>query len=256
MRITSKAVYDIETWRLIEWDGYEYSGPVAFACSSGGEIAQTDKALQASQAAMTNTLNTDYSTTFAEQQGVLKNLQAKMNYVAANPMGYTPQQLAGARTSINENTASAARQALGSAAAFAATHGGADIGGGAVGEIAGQIGSAAAQSKAQQLSSLSQQNEGLKQENFWKGISGLNSVGSEYGGAGGTAIGSSGGVAGSSVGAGSGALAAQQAGWQNTMGIISGIGGLAMAGATGGMSLAMPKGPTGTSTDMGNAGTN
>ena len=78
-----------------------------------------------------------------------RNLQAKMSYLAANPQGYTPQQLASATTSINENTATAAKQALGSAAAFAASHGGADVGNGAVGEIAGQIGSQAAQSKAQ-----------------------------------------------------------------------------------------------------------
>src|ERR1700674_1890214 len=142
-------------------------------CSGSGAVQQTSQALQNSQAAMTNTLNQDYSTTFAEQQGVLKNLQAKMNYVAANPMGYTPQQLATATTSINENTATAAKQAMGSAAAFAASHGGADVGSGAVGEIAGQIGSAAAQSKAQALATLSQQNQGEKQKNFWNAISGL-----------------------------------------------------------------------------------
>lgn len=196
-------------------------------CSSGGEVAQTDEKLQQAQAAMTNTLNTDYSTTFAEQQGVLKNLQAKMNAVAANPMGYTPQQLASARTSINENTASGARQALSAAAAFAATHGGADTGNGSVGQIAGEIGSSAANSKAQQLAALSQQNEGLKQQNFWNAISGLNSVGSQFGGSGGTAIGGAGNAAESSINAGSGALAAQQAGWQDFAGTVGAIGGLA-----------------------------
>jgi hypothetical protein len=216
---------------LVSHDGvYKYDGPMMLACSSGGEIAKTDEELQQSQAAMTNTLNTDYSTTFAEQQGVLKNLQAKMNYIAANPMGYTPAQLAGAKTAINENTATAAKQAIGSAAAFAASRGGADVGNGAVGEVAGQIGSAAAQSKSQQLSSLTQQNEELKQKNFWNAISGLNSVGSELGGAGGTAIGGAGSAANSSVGAGSGALAAQQAGWQDLGSVMSGIGGLAEAG--------------------------
>src|SRR5208282_4180090 len=121
-------------------------------CSSGDSTAA---GLEKSQAAMTNTLNQDYSMTFAEQQQVLGQQIARMNYIAANPMGYTAPQLATARTSINENTAVAAKQAMGAAAAFAAAHGGADTGGGAVGEIAGQIGSAAAQSKAQQLSALS-----------------------------------------------------------------------------------------------------
>jgi hypothetical protein len=200
-------------------------------CSGGGEVGATDEALQQSQAAMTNTLNADYSTTFAEQQSVLANLNAKMNYEAANPMGYTPQQLATATTAINENTATAAKQAIGAAGAYAAAHGGADVGNGAIGQIAGQIGSAATQSKAQQLAALSNQNQGMKQQNFWNAISGLNSVGSEYGGAGGTAIGGAGSAANSSTGAGSGALAAQQAGWQDIGGVISGIAGLGAAGA-------------------------
>ena len=200
-------------------------------CSSGGEIAQSDEQLQQAQTAMTNTLNSDYSTSFAEQQSVLANLQAKMSYLAANPQGYTPQQLASATTSINENTATAAKQAIGAAAAYAGAHGGADTGSGAVGEIAGQIGSQAAQSKAQQLSSLSQQNQAMKQQNFWNAISGLNSVGSQYGSAGGTAIGGATSTANSAVGAGTGALAAQQAGWSDLGGVISGISGLASAGA-------------------------
>ena len=119
-------------------------------CSSGGQVGQTDEQLQQAQAKMTENLNQDYSTTFAEQQNLLSQQQAKLNYIASNPMGYTPAQLATSRTSINENTANAAKSALGSAAAFAAAHGGADVGSGVVGEIAGQIGSNAAQSKAQQ----------------------------------------------------------------------------------------------------------
>src|ERR1700704_4878630 len=107
-------------------------------------------------------------------------------------MGYTPAQLHTATTSINDNTARAAKQALGSAAAFAAAHGSSDIGGGAIGQVAGGIGSAGAQSKSAQLASLSQQSEAMKQQNFWNAISGLNSVGSELGGAGGTAIGGAG----------------------------------------------------------------
>ena len=89
-------------------------------CSSGGQVGQTDQALQASQAAMTTTLNDDYTQSFHDQQTVLANLEARANFIASNPFGYTPQQLAQKTTSINENTATAARQAMGSAAAFAA----------------------------------------------------------------------------------------------------------------------------------------
>lgn len=201
-------------------------------CSSGGQIAANDEALQKAQTVMTNNLNSDYSTTFAEQQQLLGQQTARMNAIAANPMGYTTAQLHNATTSINENTSRAAKQALGSAAAFAAAHGGADVGGGGAAQLSGEIGSEAAQSKAGQLSQLSQQNEGLKQQNFWNAISGLNSVGSELGGAGGTAIGGASSAANSAVGAGSGALAAKQAGWQDVAGVLGGISGLVSAGTS------------------------
>jgi hypothetical protein len=200
-------------------------------CSSGGKVGQTDQALQDAQAKMTATLNQDYNTTFAEQQSVLGQQKARLDYIAANPMGYSPRELHTATASINDNTARAAKQALGSAAAFAASHGGADIGGGAVGQVAGVIGSEAAQSKAGQLSSLSQQNEEMKQKNFWSAISGLNSVGSELGGSGGTAISGATSTAGTAVNAGSGALAAQNAGWEHLSGVLGGISGLAKSGA-------------------------
>lgn len=193
-------------------------------------VEQSDLALQQAQTTTANTLNQDYATTFSEQQGVLGNLQAKMNYVAANPMGYTPAQLATAKTSINENTATAAKQALGAAAAYAAAHGGADVGSGVAGEIAGQVASNAAQSKAQQLSALSTANETLKQQNFWKAISGLQGVGSEYGGAGGTAIGGAGTAANSATGAGAGAVSANEAELAGVGSILGGIGGLVSAG--------------------------
>jgi len=196
-------------------------------CSSGGQVGATDQALQASQAAMTNQLNSDYSTTFGEQQAVLSSLQSKMNYMATNPMGYASGALAAMRTGVNESTATAAKQAIGAAGAYAGTHGGADVGNGAAGQIAGEIGSQAELSKSAQLTGINEQNEQLKQENYWKAIQGLSSVGSEYGGSGGTAIGGAGNAASTSTGAGSGALAAQEAGWQNLSGVLTGIGGLA-----------------------------
>jgi len=226
-RVTRRITWDIETWTVLEHVyTTDYVGPWELACSGGDDTA---KALEKSQAAMTTTLNNDYQTSFGEQQQVLSNLQAKLNYEATNPMGYTPTQLAAARTSINENTAGAAKRALGSAAAFAATHGGSDIGGGATGEIAGEISSAAAQSKSAQLASLAQQNEALKQENMWKGIAGLSGVASEYGGGAGTAISGAGSSANSSVGAGNLLLQSQQAGWADVGGMMSGIAGLGKA---------------------------
>lgn len=246
MRITINPCLDMETLQWVSNDGtYDYFGPVVRACS-GGQIQQTDQALQASQAAATSTLNADYQTTFAEQQNVLAQQQAKLNYIASNPMGYSPQELANATTSINENTASGAKQALGSAAAFAATHGGADVGSGATGQLAGEIGSEAAQSKAGQLANLSNSNQAMKRANMWQALSGLQGVGSEYGNAAGTAASAANGAAGSSVNAGSGALAAQESGFSEFGGILSGLSGLVSAGT--GIAGLIPKGGGGVNT--------
>jgi hypothetical protein len=214
-------------------------------CSSGGQVAQTDQALQESQAKMASLLNSDYSASFANQQSVLGAQQARLSALAANPLGYTPEQLHVATTSINDNTANAAKTAIGSAAAYAASHGGADVGSGVAGQIAGGIGSAAAQSKAQQLSSLSQQSQALKQQNMWNAISGLNQVGSEYGSSAGTAIGGANSSANSALNAGAGVTAAKKAGWEELGGVLGGLGGLASAGL--GVAKMWPSGGGGSS---------
>ena len=197
-------------------------------CSSKDPTAV---ALEKSRAKTSDTLAADYDIAFAHNMQVANQMKARMDAMATNPMGYTKPQLALARTSINETTATAAKQAMGSAAAFAASHGGADVGNGAVGQLAGEIGAGATLAKSQQLAQLSQQDEQLKQENYWRAISGLGAAGSEYGSAGGTAIGASTGQADASVSAGKLNLEAKQAGWQNAMGVVSGIGGLVTAGA-------------------------
>jgi hypothetical protein len=231
MRIVINPVMDMETLKWVSNSGsYEYAGPMVLACSSGGKVAVDDQALQDATLASVKQQTADYGTTFAEQQQVLNSIKTRMQAEATNPMGYTPAQLAIQRTSINENFSNAAKQALGSAAAFAAAHGSSDIGGGATGQIAGQIGTAAATGAAQARASLAQQNEALKQENRWKALSGLDTVGAQYGGAGATAIGNVAGVSNASTGAGEGVTQAKQAGWQDVSGVLSGISGLATAG--------------------------
>lgn len=54
MRITTKATYDIETWTLQEWDGFEYEGPLELA---GGGPSPEQKQAASSQANLTNQLS-------------------------------------------------------------------------------------------------------------------------------------------------------------------------------------------------------
>src|ERR1035437_4996710 len=95
-------------------------------CSSGGKVAANDQALQDANVKAQTNLMADYSSSMANQNQILGNLKARMNFMASNPMGYTPQQLHLATTSINDNTARAAKQAIGAAAAFAGSRDAAD----------------------------------------------------------------------------------------------------------------------------------
>jgi hypothetical protein len=242
VRVTTKVVFDTESWVPLYRESYDYVGPVAKCCSAGD---QTAKDIEETQLATAKTLTADYSQSYAEQQSLLQSQQAKLNAILANPLGYSPQELAAAKTAINENTATAAKQAIGAAGAYAAAHGGADVGSGAAGEIAGAIGSAATQSKAQQLSALSEQNQAMKRQNYWNAISGLSNVGAQFGGAAGTSISGANSAANSAVNAGDLALQSSQAGWGDVGSIISGVAGLGTAGVGAYTSLAKLGTPSG-----------
>jgi hypothetical protein len=206
-------------------------------CSSGGKVAQNDQALQdANLAANTNFLN-DAKTAFAEQQQIQAKQTALANNLIANPLGYTPKELAIQTTGVNENFARAAKNALGSAAAFAATHGAADVGGGGAGQMAAEIGTAAATGKAGALSDIASRNEAMKRESMMTGLSELNQAGSAAQSAEGGTIAGAGTTGNDVTTAGTGVTAAKQAGWQDFAGVLGAAGG-AVSGFIG----ANPKG--------------
>jgi hypothetical protein len=150
----------------------------------------------------------------------------------ANPLGYTPQELAQQTTSVNENFANAAKTAIGSAAAFAAAHGGADVGGGGTGAAVGQIGAQIAGARAGALSDIQARNAELKRQSMLTGLSELNQAGSAAGGAAGTGISGAGTTGGDVTSAGQGVTAAKQAGWQDVAGVLGAVGG-GLEAATG-----------------------
>ena len=153
--------------------------------------------------------------------------------------------MATATTSINENTARAAKQAMGAAAGFAASHGGADVGSGATGQIAGEIASEATQSKSGQLANLSNTNQAVKRANLWQGINLLQNTGAAYGGQSETGIGNEGGVVNAGTNAGQLSLTAGQQSYQDVLGGLQAAGGLALTGAkiaAGGPALTGPVG--------------
>lgn len=199
-------------------------------CSGSGKVAANDQALQDSEIAANKASLADATLAFGEQQTVLAQQKARYDAEVANPLGYTTAQLHTATTSINENTATAAKQAIGSAAAFAAAHGSSDIGGGGAATEAGKFGMMAASTKADELAKLSQQNEAIKQEKLQSGLAGLQTVGSEYGGAYNGASSAAGTQATGATNAGSGVISANEAGWNTFAGVLGAASGAAQAG--------------------------
>ena len=197
----------------------------------GGD--STAAGLEKAQAADSAVFFQDSQISFAENQNIQAQLAARMQYMASNPMGLPPAQLATAATSINENTATAAKHAIGAAAAYSAGHGSADVGGSGVGQAVGQATTEIAGMRSKEQADLANLNASVKNQNMWNAIGGLSQVGAGYGGGFGTGSQASQGAADASVNAGKLLLASQQAGWADIGGMMSGIGSL--AGGVGGL---------------------
>ena len=200
-------------------------------CCSGDSSA---KSLESTQAAFVNTLNASYQTTFAEQQATLAKLSTQLNYMISNPHGFSPADLAAMRTSATDMTAGQFQKAMAATGAYAASHGGADLSSGVQAGITAGVATAGAQEQSREQLAITQANEQMKMENYWKSISGLGTVAGLQNPA--AYAGESAGVAKSSVDAGQLLLASKQAGWQDVGGVISGIAGLGLSVATGGLS--------------------
>lgn len=203
-------------------------------CSGSGNVQSDAQQEQNLQLATSKTMAQNYNTTFAQQQGILQQQKAVAQNMIANPTGLTPQEMATSTTSINENTARAAKQAMGAAAGFAASHGGADVGSGATGQIAGEIASEAAQSKAGQLANLSNTNQAVKRANLLQGINLLQNTGAAYGGQSETGIGNEGGVVNAGTDAGKLSLQAGQTGFNDVMEGLQAAGSVAATAGSGG----------------------
>jgi len=180
-------------------------------CWSGGDVGANDKQLMAANATAAKTSTANYFAALGAQSQIANQLATKSAYMAANPLGYSPEALHAATTSISDTTANAAKAAIGKAASFAASRGVSDVGGGAAGMEVGNIAEQAAQAKSAQLGELTQQNQAMKQQNLYAALSTLKSAGSELGGVAGTSAGAAAGQTGASLKAGEGEIAAKQA---------------------------------------------
>jgi hypothetical protein len=72
MRITTKAVFDIETMKLLEWEGFDYEGPLELG---GGGPSDAQNQAAASQSALNNQL----AGVFGKQEAFSEAQQQKAN---------------------------------------------------------------------------------------------------------------------------------------------------------------------------------
>ena len=191
--------------------------------ASGNATSNAD----ASQA-MTSTLQNDYKTAFANNQSILGNLTTSLNQAVAKPQGFTSPQMAALRTGAMDTTTSQFNAAKANAGAVAARYGG-DVASGVTGQIEGGLAGEEAATESGQQNQITEANANLQQQNYWKGIQGLSTVASQYNPTG--YAGASTSSTNATTGADAQVLAEQQAGWQNTMGVIKGVAGLASAAA-------------------------
>ena len=201
-------------------------------CCSGDK---TVKATETAQAAFTNTLSQSFQTAFANKQDILGKLIPRLTDAINNPQGFDPKTLALMKTNASDTVAGQTAAAQTAANAYLASHGGADLGSGVAAQIKGQIAGAGAVEGSRESNNIDIQNGLLQNENYFRAISGLTNVAQAENpeGMAGAEVGSANSVADLSRAY----LASTQAGWQNTMGIISGIAGLGSAavGAYGGL---------------------
>lgn len=195
-------------------------------CSSANP---TEVSLQQSQAAFTNTLDTSFKSTFANQQQILGTLSSRLTSMLNNPTGFGPKMLTALRTNATDTTAAQTQNAEKSAAAYGASHGGADLGSGVQSQIQGDIATGGAQQLSQEQNQITVADAQQQQQNYWSAINGLTQVGNAYNPNG---YASNANSSANAVTSASNAITSeQQTGWQNAMGIVSGVAGLATAGA-------------------------
>ncbi len=168
---------------VIEWAGYNWSGPVAECCGSSSTPGQQQIAAQQQQ--FFNTLTSNYQQQFAGQTAILQSLTSAFSPILAggiNQFGYSPQETAAMRTQAAQGTAQAysqASQAVGSQ--LSALGGGQEfLPSGGMGQIEAQLaGSAALQNSQEQLGITT---AGYQQgtQNFLNAAQALGGVAQQY----------------------------------------------------------------------------
>jgi hypothetical protein len=168
MRIITKAVYDIETGKLLHSESYEYSGTVEL-CKGDS----TAKAAEKQQMQFDSQLMSIFSQQFGQQSQIFNYLKGKLQPMIDNPQGLSPDALAAARTSATDTTSQAYQNAQKALNAKMATSGESTLPSGVGAQLNEALLNAEAADKATGQNEITMQNEQLKQQNYWNAVNGL-----------------------------------------------------------------------------------
>lgn len=193
-------------------------------CCSGDKTA---KAAEQAQAAFTQTLQSSFSTAFANNQAILNNLTQTLTNAINNPKGFDPKTLALMKTNVNDTVSNSVRNAQIASTNAAAARSGPDLGSGVDAQVQGQIAGTGVAARAQNLSQIDIQNGLLQNQNYWSAIQGLTNVAAAENPTGYAGAANQG--AGEVANLSNAVLQSQQAGWQNAFGVVSGIAGLGLS---------------------------
>ena len=89
MKITTRAVFDIETMRLLEWEGYDYEGPCE-SCKRNEVKGQATGQM--------NLMNQLMQQAFGQQTGMANMITPYIKQLLASGQGFPPEMLAAMRT--------------------------------------------------------------------------------------------------------------------------------------------------------------
>lgn len=153
MQITTKAVYDWDG-NLLEWEGYDYEGPVALACwgSGDGNAADQAKAQAASQQQMYTELRQQLAAQYSKQSSIYDALtKAFSPTLAAGPdqYGFSPGEQSALSTQAIEGAANAGKQAQEAANGQIAAENDTGLPSGAAAQLKGMIDQASTSQAAQ-----------------------------------------------------------------------------------------------------------
>jgi hypothetical protein len=152
-------------------------GPLAFGCGPSGQ----EKSLEKEEASFDQTLQTDYSQTFAQNQQILSNLNSVLQPIVnagPNQQGFSPEELSTLNTQATEGNAQGYNQAVEAAAQQENTQGGGTtlLPSGVNAQINAGIASAAEGNLANEKLGITQANYAQGQQNWETALSGEESV--------------------------------------------------------------------------------